>query len=314
MATPQLSSQPLTNALGGRLATLVENKITMSHEIAELHLYETFERASLVELTFDQPVLTSMLSGKKVMHLPTLDPFAYLPGESLLLPAHQSMQIDFPEATAQHPTRCMALTLSQPFIQDTVAHFNEQVPRAEPGDVWRLNTDNVHLQNDFELKALLQKLIRLFKETGPLNPFFIQHSVKELVIRLMQTPVRAVLLNETSRYVNTHRLAFVVDYIRQNLTRTLPVDELCNKACLSKSHFFRLFKMELGISPTQFILTERIRLAKQILLNPAKSITDACYESGFNSQTHFSSAFRAIERMSPRQFKRLNFKSTTTAL
>ncbi len=293
----------LLDLRGQPLHQLVENKITFGHDQAELHLFETFEAAIAVMLRFDVPVFTSMLSGKKVMHLTGLDPFAYLPGESLLLPAHESMQIDFPDATAEAPTRCLALAIDPVFIEHTIQQLNEHMPRAEAGDTWQLSVENYHLHNDRETEFLIEKLIRLFRENNPFKAFFVQNALSELVVRLMQSSVRDVLLNQTKSMSTSHRLAFVIDYIRQHLTGTLSADDLADKACLSKSHFFRLFRSELGQSPTQFILTERIRLAKQILSNPNKSITDACYESGFHSVTHFSSAFRAVEQMSPRQYR-----------
>ncbi|MGA0558469.1 AraC family transcriptional regulator N-terminal domain-containing protein [Larkinella sp. VNQ87] len=290
-------------AWGGRLDALVENKLTLSHEVAELNLYETFQRAQLVELAFNAPVLTSMLTGKKVMHIDDLKPFEYLPGESLVLPANKPMKIDFPEASPQTPTRCIALTISEEFIQQTVTYLNEEFPRTEPGDQWEMDTNNYHFQNGFEISALIDKIIRLYRENNRMKPFFIHNSLQELIVRLMQTQARRVLVDQARKHMSSHRLSYVVEYIRNNLTKTLAIDELSNQACLSKSHFFRLFKNELGMSPIQFILQERIRLAKQILSNPAKSITDACYESGFNSLTHFSNAFRSIERISPRQYK-----------
>ncbi|MFC5408913.1 helix-turn-helix domain-containing protein [Larkinella bovis] len=288
---------------GGKLDALVENKLTLSHDVAELNLYETFQRAQLVELEFSSPVLTSMLTGKKVMHIDELKPFDYLPGESLVLPANKPMKIDFPEASLETPTRCIALTISGEFIQQTVNHLNEEYPRTEPDEVWEVDVNNYHFRNGLEISLLIDKIIRLYRENNVMKPFFIHKSLEELIVRLMQTQARRVLIDQARNFMNTHRLAFVVEYIRNNLTKALAIDELSNQACLSKSHFFRLFKNELGISPIQFILQERIRLAKQILTNPAKSITDACYESGFNSLTHFSNAFRTIERISPRQYK-----------
>lgn len=295
------------SAWGNRLDTLVENKLTLNHDSAELHLYETFQQAQLIQLRFNAPVMTSMLSGRKVMHLREMEPFDYQPGESLLLPSDRLMQIDFPDATTTEPTRCLALTISDEFIRETIAELNEQVPRVEAVDEWQLNVDNYLLQNDPEISSLTDKLIRLFRENNSFKPFFIKNTLRELIVRLSQTQVRMGLLHQTKQHINTNRLAYVVAYIRENLTRALSVDDLSDKACLSKSHFFRLFKNELGVSPAQFILTERIQLAKSILSNPTKTITDACYESGFNSLTHFSNAFRSIEHICPRQFKRQLF-------
>lgn len=292
---------------GNRIDALVENKLTLSHDSAELHLYETFQQASRVELRFDTPVMTSMLSGKKIVHHDNHTFFDYQPGESLLMAPDHVLYIDYPEATIDTPTRCLALTISDEFIRQTVAELNEQVARVEVNDQWQLNTESYHLQNDPEISSLVDKLARLFRENNPFKSFFIRNTLKELIIRLSQLQVQTDLLTHTKQHLSTNRLAYIVAYIRENVTRSLSIDELCDKACLSKSHFFRLFKSELGVSPAQFILTERIRRAKVILSNPAKSITDACYESGFNSLTHFSNTFRSIEQMCPRQFKRKLF-------
>lgn len=300
----KVAKNEAVSAWGARLDTLVENKLTLSHDEAELHLYETFQQANLIQLRFNAPVMTSMLSGRKVMHLREMDPFDYQPGESLLLPSDRLMQIDFPDATTDSPTRCLALTISDEFIRETIGQLNEEVPRVETADQWQLDTDNYLVQNDPEISSLTDKLMRLFRENNAFRPFFIKNTLRELIVRLSQTQVRTGLLIQTNQHINTNRLAYVVTYIRENITRSLSVEELCDKACLSKSHFFRLFKSELGVSPAQFILTERIQRAKAILSIPTKSITDACYESGFNSVTHFSSAFRSVEHICPRQFKR----------
>ncbi|AKD55711.1 helix-turn-helix domain-containing protein [Spirosoma radiotolerans] len=305
--TGKVVKNEAVSAWGNRLDTLVENKLTLSHDSAELHLYETFQQAHLIQLRFNAPVMTSMLSGRKVMHLREMEPFNYQPGESLLLPSDRLMQIDFPDATTDEPTRCLALTISDEFIRETIAELNEQVPRVETANEWQLDVENYLLQNDPEISSLTDKLIRLFRENNPFKPFFIKNTLRELIVRLSQTQVRTGLLQQTSQHINTNRLAYVVTYIRENLTRALSVEDLSDKACLSKSHFFRLFKSELGVSPAQFILSERIQLSKAILSNPTKTISDACYESGFNSLTHFSNAFRSIEHICPRQFKRQLF-------
>ncbi|RZJ24258.1 MAG: AraC family transcriptional regulator, partial [Flavobacterium sp.] len=208
-------------AWGGRLDALVENKLTLSHDVAELHLYETFQRAQLVELEFGAPVLTSMLTGKKVMHIDDLKPFDYLPGESLVLPASKPMKIDFPEATVQTPTRCIALTISEEFIQQTVHYLNEEYPRTEPSELWEVDTNNYHLQNNFEISSLIDKIIRLYRENNVLKSFFIHNSLEELIVRLMQTQARRVLVDQARKYMSSHRLAFVVEYIRNNLTKAL---------------------------------------------------------------------------------------------
>ncbi|MEM0994707.1 MAG: AraC family transcriptional regulator N-terminal domain-containing protein, partial [Bacteroidota bacterium] len=79
-----------------KLQTLVENQTTYSLTNAEMHVFETHQQAEQVLLRFDQPILASMLTGKKVMRLESTPAFDFLPGESLILPANELMCIDFP--------------------------------------------------------------------------------------------------------------------------------------------------------------------------------------------------------------------------
>lgn len=50
---------------GRRLETLVENKTSYTLQHAEMHVFETHQQAERVLLQFDQPVLATMLVGKK---------------------------------------------------------------------------------------------------------------------------------------------------------------------------------------------------------------------------------------------------------
>ena len=95
-----------------RLEQEVENRTAYTIDTAELNIYETHHVAEKVELTFNSPVLASMIRGKKVMHLPDTPSFDFLPGESVIVPSEETMRIDFPEAQTQNPTQCLALAIA----------------------------------------------------------------------------------------------------------------------------------------------------------------------------------------------------------
>lgn len=73
---------------------------------------------------------------------------------------------------------------------------------------------------------------------------------------------------------------------------------------MSRPNFFRCFKREFGISPVDFILHERIKAAKLLLLDSNVTITQACYAVGVNNLSYFFKLFKRIEGKTPAGFRK----------
>lgn len=67
-----------------KLSTLVENRTTYNADYAELNIYETHQYAEKVALRFDFPIIASMLTGKKVMHIEGMPSFDFYRENPLL--------------------------------------------------------------------------------------------------------------------------------------------------------------------------------------------------------------------------------------
>ena len=151
---------------GRRLETMVENQTSYTMNNAAMHVFETHEQAASVLLKFEQPVLASMIQGKKIMHLRDYEAFDFLPGESLVLPANESMCIEFPEAMAKNPTRCLAMAISEDKINKVLQFMNENMPKSTK-EAWGLMDYNFHFVNDRGIYQIIQRLLFLFSEDHP---------------------------------------------------------------------------------------------------------------------------------------------------
>ncbi len=286
-----------------RLESMVENRTAYTLKHAELNVYETHLLAEKIELQFEEPVLASMLRGKKVMHLRGDNTFDFYPGESVILPGGELMKIDFPEASMQNPTQCLALRIDNTKINNVVEYLNDTEPRVDSSTEWRFTDYNFHFMNDTAVNQIIARMIFLFTENHPSKDIFADFMLKELIIRLMQTEARHLFMDNAHMHQDSSRLAFVVNFIKTNLHDPLSIEILSRKACMSQSHFFRCFKNELGISPVDYINIERIKLAKTLLRNPKKNINEACFESGFNNISYFNKVFKRFINLTPKQYK-----------
>merc|ERR1711991_1148731 len=131
--------------------------------MCELNLFETHQSAENVNLVFNHFVLTSMLSGKKVMKLPKRQAFDYLPGESVILPPGELMNIDFPDAERQSPTQCIALTISDDVIKKTIDMLNDLNPKEQTWGDWNIDPSIFHLTNNMELADTVNRIIKITK-------------------------------------------------------------------------------------------------------------------------------------------------------
>ena len=290
--------------------TLVENRKIFSLNFCELNIFETFQESSLVPLTFGDFVVTSMLRGKKVMHLYDNPGFDYLPGETVLVPANVTMKIDFPEATKNNPTQCIALALESQKIQTIVNRLNEDYPKNDTKDYWQLKHNEYHFQNNYELANNINKLIDVCSGGDREKDILADIALKELVVRLIQSQN----LNSSDRAnynVGNNPLAFVMQYIRININQQINVTELSNKACMSVPTFYRAFKNEFGLSPLEYILREKIKKAKTLLADPTLTVTRICYETGFSSLNYFDRQFKRLEGVTPKQYRLMVLKNNT---
>jgi AraC family transcriptional regulator of arabinose operon len=293
---------PLSLSNRKEIVTLVENRKAYTLNHCELNIFETYQRSELVPLTFSDLVITSMLRGKKVMHLFDQPGFDYLPGETVIVPPNITMKIDFPEASANQPSQCTALAINQQEIANTLNFLNENYPR-EDDRIWQLNHNQFHFFNNYELAQLINKLIRISTGDALTKDVLANLTLKELLIRIMQMQNLHEIHDNLHELSAGSRFAYVLEYIRVHLTEKLSIDALSQMAFMSKASFFRAFRHELGISPVDYIIKERIMLAKQLMNNPYNSISEACFKAGFNNLNYFSRAFKKLEGITPSLYK-----------
>jgi AraC family transcriptional regulator of arabinose operon len=286
------------------LTTLIDQRRVQTLEKYELSILETLVPSDQVAQSYSDLVLTNMLRGKKVMHLLDQQAFNYLPGHTMVVPPNLKMMIDFPEASDQNPTQCVALAIDRLQIIDTVHYLNEFYPRTE-GEKWSFSFTQHHFYNNEEVTALIYKLVRIGFDNSQNKDILADFVVKELVLRLMQLQSLHEKESNVAVLATSNRFAHTLHYIRENIAEKISVEELSAQAYMSKPNFFRAFKQEFGLSPIDYIIKERMRLAKRCLRNPTLSITEICFKAGFSNLAYFTRMFRQLEGMAPTEYRAL---------
>lgn len=289
------------------LSSLVENQTTYTFNQCELHVFETHQQAHQVDLRFNDFVYTSMLRGKKIMHLKDKPSFDYLPGESVIVGPNELMQIDFPNANRASPTQCLALGISGNMIEHTMSLLNEHHSKVLPTDTWQIDQDIHHIINNADLNQTINRIINIsLNENETHKDIFIDLALKEMIVRLMQTQARFLFSQQYKKLDNHHPFAHVIQIIHDKIREKINFDQLAKAACMSRAAFYKKFKEAFGVTPSQYVLTERIKIAKRLLIERQSNITQVAIMSGFDNLSHFTKTFVKEVELTPSQFKKLN--------
>jgi AraC-like DNA-binding protein len=86
---------------------------------------------------------------------------------------------------------------------------------------------------------------------------------------------------------------------------------LSKLAGLSPSHLTALFVHEVGLSPHQYLLGERIRRAKELLRGTDRPVTELALELGFSSSQHFAKMFKRVAGTTALEYRRGRLQGST---
>jgi AraC-like DNA-binding protein len=93
------------------------------------------------------------------------------------------------------------------------------------------------------------------------------------------------------------------DYIAENYSSEIGLEELAGVAGLSRAHLIRAFRREFFITPHAFQTDMRVRHARRLLRDGA-SPSEAALECGFADQAHLTRHFKARTGVTPAAFRR----------
>ncbi len=95
-----------------------------------------------------------------------------------------------------------------------------------------------------------------------------------------------------------------IDYIEENITQALEVDEIAKNAFLSKYYFQRVFHVITGVTVAEYIRNRKLTLAAEELIATDKSVTEIALSYGYESIDAFTKAFRRLHGVSPSIIRR----------
>ncbi|HEX2946174.1 MAG TPA: response regulator [Clostridia bacterium] len=127
-------------------------------------------------------------------------------------------------------------------------------------------------------------------------------SLEEMVLRIGNTVFDSIQeADKSCSIIDKIKL-----YISQNMGYDLTRDSIAKQFYLNPDYLTRIFKKETGLSISDYLIRERVNIAKQLLVNTDMPVKDIVSRVGYTNFSYFSQIFRENTGLNPLTYRKTN--------
>ncbi len=165
------------------------------------------------------------------------------------------------------------------------------------------------LFSDETTRIAESKLDRISKKQGFDSFMELQSLLYDLAISRDQQLLANMAFQRQSDFHNSEKIEVIYNYVKDNYWKKLMLEEAAGLVNMPIVSFSRLIKQRTGKSFVDFVNEIRIGYATRWLIESNKSISEICFECGFNNISNFNRIFKKRQDCTPSEF-RMNFSGT----
>jgi len=146
--------------------------------------------------------------------------------------------------------------------------------------------ENLDNQNDFER---ILSILHILNELALSNEFKVLNAEGFS----LETEVK-----------DNDRINIIFNYVKNNFQEDIPLMEIADMVSMTVPSFCRYFKKITNKTFVQFVNERRLVHASKLLTEQSMSITEVCFECGFNNFSHFNKSFKAFTGQNPSEYRK----------
>jgi len=156
-----------------------------------------------------------------------------------------------------------------------------------------------------ETKSYVGSELKLMEKKSPFDRLISMFKILQVLAQsdeyeiLNAAGMTLIIQNQDDERINQ-----VYDYVKENFSGEISLDQISKIALMTVPAFCRYFKKHTQKTFTQFVNEFRVRQAIRLITVGNKSISEISLEVGFNNFSHFSKQFKRVTGKSPSQYKK----------
>lgn len=157
---------------------------------------------------------------------------------------------------------------------------------------------------DDETVNLIKKLHRVGKDNGAKG-----YDALGYFLIIMSNLVREYNKSRSQQLSPTHYIRLALSYIDDHLSYNINVRDVAAYIGIDRTHLYRLFTEQVGVSPSKYITNERLKRAVSLMAHKQLSINEIAISAGFYDLSHFTKAFTEKYGTTPGKYRKINILS-----
>jgi len=272
--------------LGKSIAHWTENNERYASAIPDLLLFRREEPTGLISVMYE-PSICLISQGTKRVLLGD-DTFVYNAHHYLITAVHLITVVQIIQASREKPCLGIKLRLNPREMAQLMADSHLPPPRMQhPSRGMATGEVTAPLLNAF------QRLIDLQNEPEDI-PILAPIILREIIYRLLVGEQGARLRQIASVGSQSHQIAKTIEWLKENYTQPLRIEDLAAQARMSASTFYYHFRSMTALSPLQYQKHLRLQEARRLMITERLDAATAAFQVGYESPSQFSREYSRL--------------------
>lgn len=227
------------------------------------------------------------------------------PTDSLSIQAEESVLLKcgtyFSNAILKHPAKTCEVFAVHLYPGILKELYKNEFPNFIKGDTHKPYIQKIEKQG--VIAHYIQSLDFYFENPNLVTEDLLKLKIKELILLLLQTDNAENIITLFSHLFNP-RQAGLFEVVEAHLYSSISIVELARLTGRSLSTFKRDFETQFSDTPANFIKEKKLGKALELLQSTELSISEICYEVGFQDASHFTKTFKQKYNRLPSEYRK----------
>ena len=180
------------------------------------------------------------------------------------------------------------------------AHFNGGSSYGYYQQFSRNNSPICSFDKSSTVPSIIRQLILTHQEQNIKTEVLSSRLLVELLTEFLFT----ICAPDSTKTFLPKYVKEIINYLDKNLTERITLDMLAKKCSINKYHLEKEFKKFIGISPNEYVISNRISFAKELLKYSDIAISEIAIKAGIDNVSHFINLFKKREGITPLSFRK----------